>query len=144
MTQGVQPLNTLPSCLTLQGRAVASLASRLALNLPNILNEEAHYTILRLLEQNPKASQRDMAKELGVSLGKVNYCLQALIEKGLVKAGNFRKAEKKTPYLYKLTPKGIKAKTSLAVKYLQRKTTEYDALRIEIENLRKELEGSGG
>ena len=105
-----------------------------------ILNEESHYKLLKLLEANPEASQREIANELGVSLGKVNYCLKALIDKGHVKAENFRKSNNKAAYLYLLTPKGIQAKARITANYLQHKLEEYDALRAEIEELRSEVE----
>ena len=103
------------------------------------MTEEAHYKLLKLLEHNPEATQREMARELGVSLGKLNYCLKALIEKGHVKAKNFKNAENKAAYLYVLTPKGLKAKASIAASYLQRKMNEYESLRLEIEKLQAEM-----
>jgi len=75
-----------------------------------MLTDEYRYRILKLLESNPAASQRDIARELGVSLGRVNFCLQALIEKGLIKANNFRNSTTKQTYLYLLTPKGMQEK----------------------------------
>ena len=103
------------------------------------MTEEAHYKLLKLLEQNPQATQRELAAELGVSLGKVNYCLKALVDKGHVKARNFKNADNKIAYLYLLTPKGIKAKSRISVAYLQRKMVEYETLRAEIEELRVEV-----
>jgi EPS-associated MarR family transcriptional regulator len=103
------------------------------------MNEEAHYKLLKLLEHNPQASQRDLARELDMSLGKVNYCLKSLIDKGLVKAENFRNSQNKAAYLYLLTPKGIKAKAKISVRYLDRKLAEYDALKTEIEQLEWEI-----
>jgi EPS-associated MarR family transcriptional regulator len=103
------------------------------------MTEEAHYKLLKLLEQNPRATQRELAAELGVSLGKVNYCLKALVDKGHVKARNFKNADNKIAYLYLLTPKGIKAKSRISVAYLQRKMDEYETLRAEIEELRLEV-----
>ena len=85
-------------------------------------------------------TQRELAEELGVSLGKANYCLKALIEKGLVKASNFKNSANKRAYLYNLTPKGIEAKAQISVKFLQRKMREYDLLRREIEQLQSELD----
>lgn len=105
------------------------------------MTEEAHYKLLRLLDQNPQASQREIAAELGISLGKVNYCLQALIEKGHVKAEDFKNSKNKAAYLYLLTPRGVKAKGKIAVRYLGRKLDEYEDLRVEIEQLRSELKG---
>ena len=103
------------------------------------MTEEAHYKLLKLLEQNPQATQRELAAELGVSLGKVNYCLKALVDKGHVKARNFKNADNKIAYLYLLTPKGLKAKSRISVAYLQRKMVEYETLRAEIEELRVEV-----
>lgn len=106
-----------------------------------MLSDEARYKILRKLEANPDISQRQLAEELGVSLGKVNYCLQALIKKGLVKARNFSQSKRKVRYLYILTPEGIENKAALTRRFLQRKVAEYEALRAEIDDIRKELEG---
>jgi len=102
--------------------------------------EDARYKILKILETNPDISQRQLAEELGVSLGKVNYCLQALIGKGLIKVKNFSKSPKKSRYLYILTPAGIENKAALTKRFLTRKVAEYESLRIEIEDIRKELE----
>ena len=99
---------------------------------------DQHYRILRSLERDPQVSQRRLAEELGVSLGKVNYLLKALIERGLVKTNNFRNSQNKRAYLYVLTPKGIAEKSRNTVRFLQRKTAEYAALRKEIERLRRE------
>ncbi|MEP4147169.1 MAG: MarR family EPS-associated transcriptional regulator [Halioglobus sp.] len=103
------------------------------------MNEEAHYKILRLLEANPGASQRDIARDLGVSLGKVNYCLKALVEKGHVKAQNFKNSQNKAAYLYLLTPRGVKAKATITANYLQRKIADYEAIKAEIEELQAEV-----
>jgi EPS-associated MarR family transcriptional regulator len=103
------------------------------------MNKDAHYKLLKLLENNPQASQRELAAELGVSLGKVNYCLKALIDKGHVKASNFKNADNKAAYLYLLTPKGINAKAHITTAYLQRKLGEYESLRAEIEELQAEV-----
>lgn len=105
------------------------------------MTEDAHYKLLKLLEQNPQATQRELAAQLGVSLGKVNYCLKALIDKGHIKAQNFKNAGNKSAYLYLLTPRGIKAKGRVSVAYLQRKVDEYEALRAEIAALKLELGG---
>lgn len=103
------------------------------------MNEEAHYKILRLLEANPGISQRAIAGELGVSLGKVNYCLKALVEKGHVKAQNFKNSQNKAAYLYLLTPRGVKAKATITANYLQRKIADYQAIKAEIEELQAEV-----
>src|SRR4051812_9147466 len=94
--------------------------------------------VLRLIEARPQLTQREMAQELGVSLGKTNYCLHALLEKGFVKIQNFRRSQSKRGYVYLLTPEGITAKASLTRDFLNRKKEEYDALRLEIERLQKE------
>lgn len=96
---------------------------------------------LRLLETRPELTQREMARELGVSLGKVNYCLRALLGRGFVKVQNFRKSQNKRGYAYLLTPEGVAAKANLARYFLEQKRKEYDALRLEIERL--QLEGEG-
>jgi EPS-associated MarR family transcriptional regulator len=102
------------------------------------MNEDAHYQLLKILEQNPRTTQRELARELGVSVGKANYCLKALIEKGLVKANNFKNSANKLAYFYVLTPRGIEAKAKISVHFLQRKVAEYEALGLEIEELRNE------
>ena len=103
-------------------------------------NQETHLKVLRHLETNPNVTQRELAAELGISLGKANYCLKALIDKGMIKAKNFKNSANKRAYLYVLTPKGIETKARISVKFLQRKIEEYEALRIEIEQLKNELE----
>ena len=104
--------------------------------------DEIHYRILKLLDTQPELSQRQLADELGVSLGKANYCLRALIDKGLIKAGNFRRSDNKLAYAYKLTPGGIAEKARATRRFLQRKIAEYEALKAEIEQLRLEAEES--
>lgn len=108
------------------------------------MTEEVHYRLLRLLEQEPKLSQREIAERLGVSLGKVNYCLQALVERGWVKVGNFYRSENKRAYLYKLTPKGLTEKATLALRFLRLKEAEHRALMQEIRSLREEVNGNAG
>ena len=104
--------------------------------------DELRLKVLRALEANPELSQRQLAAELGVSLGGVNYALKALMERGFVKADNFRKSGNKVAYLYVLTPKGVAEKASLATAFLGRKLEEYEVLRQEIESLKGEV-GSG-
>lgn len=99
-----------------------------------------HYRILRLIEEKSEISQRELARQLGVSLGKTHYLLRALLEKGLVKADNFRRSDNKLAYTYLLTPTGIAAKLSLAREFLQIKEVEYRSLRNEIDLLRQEVE----
>ena len=104
--------------------------------------DELRLKVLRALEANPELSQRQLAQELGVSLGGVNYALKALIERGFVKADNFRRSGSKVAYLYVLTPKGIAEKSSLATAFLGRKLEEYEVLRQEIESLKGEVGSS--
>ena len=101
--------------------------------------DELRLRVLRALEANPELSQRQLAQELGVSLGGVNFALKALIERGFVKADNFRKSGSKVAYLYVLTPKGVAEKSSLATAFLGRKLEEYEVLRQEIESLKGEV-----
>ncbi|MEX0902111.1 MAG: MarR family EPS-associated transcriptional regulator [Pseudohongiellaceae bacterium] len=103
------------------------------------MQDEITYKLLKTLEENPNQSQRQLSQSLGVSLGKTNYCLKALMERGLVKAGNFRRSERKTKYLYLLTPKGVETKAKVTLRFLQRKLSEYERLKIEIEQLQKEV-----
>lgn len=105
-----------------------------------MLTDDARYKILRTLQQNPNVSQRQLADELGISLGKVNYCLKALVDKGLVKARNFSQSANKKRYLYVLTPAGIDSRARLTKRFLKRKMAEYEALKAEIEDIRKDLE----
>ena len=102
--------------------------------------DERHLKALRLLEQNPEMTQRELAEALGVSVGAANYCLKALVEKGWVKLENFQKNPNKLGYLYLLTPMGISAKAQLTASFLRRKVAEYEALRTEIEHLRAEVD----
>ncbi len=101
--------------------------------------DELRLKVLRALEANPELSQRRLAAELGVSLGGANYALKALMERGFVKAENFRKSGRKAAYLYLLTPKGVVEKTSLAAAFLGRKLEEYELLKQEIEALKGEV-----
>ena len=104
------------------------------------MTDEIHFRVLRIIETNPEITQRELANELGVSLGKINYCLKALIEKGWVKANNFKNNKNKLAYLYILTPKGIEQKASITAQFLKRKISEYEELKIEIEKLKHELQ----
>jgi len=106
---------------------------------PFLLTDEYRCKILRLLEEQPEISQRELARELGISLGRVNFCLQALMERGLVKADNFKNSKNKKAYMYFLTRKGIAEKTLATTRFLDRKMAEYEALRREIEALRREV-----
>ena len=103
-----------------------------------MLDETTRYRLLKLLESNPELSQRQLALELGISLGKVNYCLTSLIEKGLLKANNFRNSQNKLAYMYLLTPAGVEEKARVTVHYLKWKMREYETLKVEIEELRRD------
>lgn len=105
-----------------------------------MLTDEIRYKILKLIEANPQMSQRQIATQLGISLGKANYCLKALIEKGTLKAFNFRNSQNKLAYLYKLTPKGIEEKAIITSRFLKIKMREYELLEREIEALQREAE----
>ena len=108
------------------------------------IQEEARFKILRLLHENPELTQRELGERVGISLGAVNYCLRALIERGLVKASNFSRSASKLGYIYVLTPAGIAEKTLLTGRFLSRKVAEYQALRLEIEALSRELTEADG
>ena len=108
-----------------------------------MLSEDLRYKLLKLLAEEPRISQRDLALRFGISVGKVNYCLSALVTKGMVKINNFRKAGNKLAYAYLLTPSGIDEKARLTVAFLQRKMREYNALQEEIEALRREVLSAG-
>ena len=100
-------------------------------------HKNEHFDLLRKISKNPKVSQRDLAEELELSLGKVNYCLSALKRKGFVKISNFRKSKNKIKYLYVITPKGITEKTKLTISFMRQRMKEYD-------ELKKDLEKDGG
>jgi EPS-associated MarR family transcriptional regulator len=102
------------------------------------LHDETHLKVLRLLESTPHITQRKLAESLGVSLGKTNFCLNALLDKGLVKMENFRTSTRKLNYAYLLTPSGIAEKAALTQRFLRRKMEEYDAIKAEIEQLKQE------
>lgn len=103
------------------------------------LQEDTHFRVLRLLQENPEMSQRELAAAVGVSVGGIHYVLNALIDKGLVKLGNFTAAEDKRRYAYVLTPWGIREKSLLTARFLKRKLAEYETLKEEIEQLRDDL-----
>lgn len=102
-------------------------------------HEAAHLRILKIVGAEPDISQRQLAVRLGVSLGKTNFLVRALLEKGLIKAGNFRRAENKLKYAYLLTPKGIGERVRMTRAYLARKEVEYEALQAEIRALKREV-----
>ena len=103
-------------------------------------HQEIHLKVLRHLENDPEITQRELAKKLGISLGKANYCLKALIDKGLIKAGNFKNNNNKRAYIYLLTPKGIEEKSRITLHFLKRKIDEYENLRKEISELKQEIQ----
>ena len=96
-------------------------------------DNEDHFEVLRKIQKKPNSTQRELAEELGFSLGKLNYCIKALQEKGLLKLENFKKNPKKINYFYVLTPKGISEKTKLTINFMKRKMKEYDELKKELE-----------
>jgi len=108
-----------------------------------MFDDDTSYGLLKTLEHNPGLSQRDLAKRLGISLGKVNFCLNALIEKGCLKVNNFRNSENKLAYAYLLTPHGAEEKALITVRFLKYKMQEYEQLRAEIKLLKREAEQEG-
>ncbi len=109
------------------------------------LQEDTYFRVMKILADYPEITQRELAAKLGLSLGGINYCLSALVEKGFVKARNFSNNNSKIKYAYLLTPKGIKEKTALTYSFLQRKMQEYEDLKREIESLKLEVgEERGG
>ncbi len=106
-------------------------------------DDPVNLDLLKTLEGNPSLSQRDLAKRLGISLGKVNYCLNALVEKGCLKINNFRNSENKLAYAYVLTPRGIEERARMTVHFLRHKMGEYERLKAEIEALRLDAEQKG-
>ena len=102
-------------------------------------SDEVHHRLLRMIEERPGLTQREAAVELGISVGKVNYCLRALMDRGYVKLGNFRRSTDKRKYSYWLTPSGLEEKTRVALQFLRRKRDEYERLQREIETLMSEV-----
>ena len=95
-------------------------------------DKEDHFQLLRKIQKRPESSQRELAEELGFSLGKLNYCLKALQQKGLIKINNFEKNKDKINYLYILTPRGIEHRLKLTIKFMKKKMQEYDELKTEV------------
>lgn len=114
------------------------------MNIKSKFQDDTYFRLMRVLQESPRITQRDLAQKLGISLGSINYCLRALIEKGYVKVQNFSNNENKSKYVYLLTPSGIKEKTQLTLSFLQRKTLEYDSLKFEIESLQSRLVANQG
>jgi EPS-associated MarR family transcriptional regulator len=102
-------------------------------------HEEAHLRILKIVSEEPDISQRQLAVRLGISLGKTNFLVKSLLGKGMIKVGNFRRAENKLKYVYVLTPEGLGARVRLTRAYLARKEAEYEALKAEIQALKQEM-----
>lgn len=102
------------------------------------LQEDTYYRVMRILQDNPDMTQRELAEQLGISVGGVNYCMKALMEKGLVKMKNFADSKNKFGYVYVLTPTGMAEKAAITHRFLQRKMDEYEALKAEIEALQAE------
>jgi EPS-associated MarR family transcriptional regulator len=104
------------------------------------MTDEIQHRLFKILAENPSISQRELSRALGISLGKANYCLKALIEKGWVKAQNFKNNKNKLSYTYLLTPSGLKEKARVTLRYLERKMAEYDELKAAVEELKREVE----
>lgn len=119
--------------------AIDKLRSQIERTEIYMLTDEYRYKILKLVELHPEISQRDLAEALGISLGKTNFCLKALIEVGILKATNFKNNKNKLAYMYLLTPKGIEEKTIITAQFLKRKMQEYEALEFEIKQLMNEV-----
>jgi EPS-associated MarR family transcriptional regulator len=120
-------------------KALARCGGADALN-DSMLTDADRYRILKRLNANPGISQRELASELGISLGKMNFCLNALIERGLLKVENFRNNKHRRAYMYYLTPKGFEEKTRVTLRFLSARVAEYEALDREIAELRAEAE----
>ncbi len=105
-------------------------------------SDEVHYRLMKLIERHPRVTQRELAVELGISLGKVNYCLGALVKKGHIKLDTFRRNPNKRHYIYLLTPSGIEFRARATVRFLRRKVEEYEMLKREIDVLKTEIESS--
>ena len=101
--------------------------------------QETHFRVMRLLDEDPSISTREIAKKVGISNGAAYYCVTALVEKGFVKLKNFTQSKTKANYIYELTPRGIRAKAALTVSFLERKRHEYEDLKVEIERLESDL-----
>ncbi|MFZ4502171.1 MAG: MarR family EPS-associated transcriptional regulator [Burkholderiaceae bacterium] len=106
------------------------------------LQEDTHFRVLRLLQENPDLTQRELVEKLGISVGGINYCLKAMMDNGLVKMRNFAQSKNKFGYVYILTPSGIAEKAAITHRFLQRKMDEYEALKAEIQMLKEESEKS--
>ena len=106
-------------------------------------SQEIHLKVLRHLESHPDVTQRELAQHLGVSLGKTNYCLKALIDRGWIKVNNFKNSNNKAAYAYLLTPRGIEEKAQITIRFFKRKMLEYEHLKRELEELEQEVNNNG-
>jgi len=106
--------------------------------MPDDADTALHYRLLKLIEERPEISQRELARELGLSLGKINYCLKAFIGRGLVKVNNFRRSDNKLAYAYLLTPKGMEEKARVTLRFFRQVQAEYEALQAEVARLAAE------
>jgi EPS-associated MarR family transcriptional regulator len=118
-------------CDSVDNTAVVSRQSK--------IQEDTYFRVMRLLQEHPDMSQRDLADKVGISLGALNYCLKALMEKGFVKLDNFQNSKHKFKYVYILTPAGLAQKLAMTGRFLKRKMDEYEALKAEIEALSREI-----
>lgn len=125
----------LSQAITITRKLVNTMTSRQAK-----LQEDTYYRVMRLLQDNPDLTQRELADKLGISVGGLNYCLKALMGKGLVKMKNFANSKNKFGYVYVLTPTGLAEKAAITHRFLQRKMDEYEALKAEIAVLKSEVE----
>ena len=107
------------------------------------IQEDTYFRVMRILQENPDLTQRELAEKLGVSVGGLNYCLKALTDKGWVKMQNFQNSKNKFKYVYLLTPQGIAERVALTGRFLDRKMQEYEALKAEIESLHQDVQQAG-
>ena len=107
------------------------------------IQEDTYFRVMRILQENPDLTQRELAEKLGVSVGGLNYCLNALMDKGWVKMQNFQNSKNKFKYVYLLTPQGIAEKVALTSRFLERKMREYENLKVEIESLHQDVQSAG-
>ena len=107
------------------------------------IQEDTYFRVMRILQENPDLTQRELAEKLGVSVGGLNYCLKALMDKGCVKMQNFQNSKNKFKYVYLLTPQGIAERVALTSRFLDRKMQEYEAFKAEIESLHQDVQTAG-
>jgi len=112
--------------------------------MPNEADIALHYKLMKLINERPEISQRELAAELGLSLGKINYCLKAFVSRGLVKVNNFHRSDNKRAYAYLLTPQGIEEKARVTVRFFKRVETEYEALKQEVAHIKWQESGTDG